>query len=147
MRRAIGSNFAKEIQHTLSYARRRQAKTALTMKLTKALLLILPLALTTSCMVGPNYRTPDAKVEQQWTYGSGASARQTKQGNASWWKTFKDPVLNNLIEVAYRNNPTQQIAGCQYLAGPCAAQRDDRQSFSSTAGAVRRPELHQGEHA
>ena len=115
MRRAIGSNFAKEIQHTLSYARRRQAKAALTMKLTKALLLILPLALTTSCMVGPNYRTPDAKVEQQWTYGSGASARQTKQGDASWWKTFKDPVLNNLIEVAYRNNLTQQIAGVRIL--------------------------------
>ena len=85
------------------------------MKLTKGLLLILPLALTTSCMVGPNYRTPDAKVEQQWTYGSGASARQTKQGDASWWKTFKDPVLNNLIEVAYRNNPTQQIAGVSIL--------------------------------
>jgi NodT family efflux transporter outer membrane factor (OMF) lipoprotein len=115
MRRAIGSNFAKEIQHTLSYARRRQAKAALTMKLTKALLLILPLALTTSCMVGPNYRTPDAKIEQQWTYGSGGSARETKQGNATWWKMFKDPVLNNLIEVAYRNNPTQQIAGVNIL--------------------------------
>ena len=115
MRRAIGSYFAKEIQHTLSYARRRQAKTALTMKLTKALLLILPLALTTSCMVGPNYRTPDAKVEQQWTYGPSASAKQTNRNDASWWKTFKDPVLNNLIEVAYRNNLTQQIAGVRIL--------------------------------
>ena len=114
MRRAIGSNFAKEIQHTLSYARR-QAKAALTMKLTKALLLILPLALTTSCMVGPNYRTPDAKVEQQWTYGPNASAKQTNHNDASWWKTFRDPVLNNLIEVAYRNNLTQQIAGVRIL--------------------------------
>ena len=85
------------------------------MKLTKALLLILPLALTTSCMVGPNYRTPDAKVEQQWTYGPGASSKQTNRNDASWWKTFRDPVLNNLIEVAYRNNLTQQIAGVRIL--------------------------------
>ena len=35
--------------------------------------------------------------------------------DASWWKTFKDPVLNNLIEVAYRNNLTQQIAGVRIL--------------------------------
>ncbi len=85
------------------------------MKLTKGLLLILPLALTTSCMVGPNYRTPDAKVEQQWTYDSRASAKQTGHDDASWWKTFKDPALNNLIEVAYRNNLTQQIAGVRVL--------------------------------
>ena len=115
MRHAIGSNFAKEIQDTLFYAGQRQGRTALTMKLTKGLLLILSVALATGCMVGPNYRTPDAKVEQQWTYGSGGSARETKQGNATWWKTFKDPVLNNLIEVAYRNNPTQQIAGVNIL--------------------------------
>ena len=67
------------------------------MRSTKALLLILSLALTTSCMVGPNYRTPDAKIEQQWTYNSGASGRQIQRDDASWWKTFKDPVLNTFI--------------------------------------------------
>ena len=115
MCRAIGSDFAKEIQHTPFLHQAAQAKTARTMKLTKGLLLILPLAFTTSCMVGPNYRTPDAKVEQQWTYGPNASAKQTNHNDASWWKTFKDPVLNNLIEVAYRNNLTQQIAGVRIL--------------------------------
>ena len=99
----------------LSYARQSQAKTALTMKVTKAQLLVLLLALTTSCMVGPNYRTPDAKLEQQWTYNSAASGRQMQRDNGSWWKTFKDPVLNNLIEVAYRNNLSQQIAGVRIL--------------------------------
>ena len=85
------------------------------MKPLKGLLLILPLALITSCMVGPNYRTPNAKLEQQWTYNSAASSRQTKRLNTSWWKTFRDPVLNRLIEVAYQNNLTQQIAGVRIL--------------------------------
>ena len=85
------------------------------MKPTKGLLLILPLALTTSCMVGPNYHTPNAKVEEQWTYNSAAYSKQTKRDNTSWWKTFKDPVLNNLIELAYRNNLTQQVAGVRVL--------------------------------
>ena len=83
------------------------------MKPLKGLLLILPLALTTSCMVGPNYQTPNAKLEGQWTYNS--SPRQTKRLNTYWWKTFKDPVLNKLIEVAYQNNLTQQIAGVRIL--------------------------------
>jgi len=85
------------------------------MKPTKGLLLILPLALTTSCMVGPNYHTPNAKLEEQWTYNSAAYSKQTKRDNTSWWKTFKDPVLNNLIELAYRNNLTQQVAGVRVL--------------------------------
>ncbi len=89
--------------------------TALTMNLLKGLLLILPLALITSCMVGPNYQTPNAKVEEQWTYNSAASPKQTKRLNTYWWKTFNDPVLNKLIEVAYRNNLTQQIAGVRIL--------------------------------
>jgi outer membrane protein TolC len=42
-------------------------------------------------------------------------AKQTHHNDASWWKTFRDPVLNNLIEVAYRNNLTQQIAGVRIL--------------------------------
>ena len=117
------------------------------MKLTKALLLILPLALTTSCMVGPNYRTPEAKVEQQWTYGPNASAKQTNHDNASWWKTFRDPVLNNLIEVAYRNNLTQQIAGVRILQARAQLNATIGNLFPQQQKAVRRPELHQGEHA
>ena len=63
-------------------------------------------------MVELNYRNPHEKIEQQWTYGSGGSARGERQGyNATWWKTFKDPVLNNLIEVAYRN--TLDAADCR----------------------------------
>lgn len=85
------------------------------MRYFKEILLVLSLAFTTSCMVGPDYRTPNAKVEEQWTYNSAASPKQTRRVNTFWWKTFKDPVLNNLIELAYRNNVTQQIAGVRIL--------------------------------
>ena len=54
-----------------------QINTALTMKPLKGLLLILPLALITSCMVGPNYQTPDAKLEGQWTYNSPLPGRRS----------------------------------------------------------------------
>ena len=66
-------------------------------------------------MVGPNYSTPNAKVENAWVDGGVVSGHAQSAADALWWRAFRDPVLNQLVEIACRNNPTLQIAGVKIL--------------------------------
>lgn len=66
-------------------------------------------------MVGPNYSTPKSSVEAQWVESSVVGGTSQSAADALWWKQFRDPVLNRLIEIAYQNNPTLQIAGVKIL--------------------------------
>jgi NodT family efflux transporter outer membrane factor (OMF) lipoprotein len=66
-------------------------------------------------MVGPNFSTPNSKVESAWVESSAVSGRSQSAADLLWWKTFRDPVLNELIEIAYKNNPTLQMAGVKIL--------------------------------
>ena len=62
-------------------------------------------------MVGPDFVKPEAPLRDAWTEveAPGLSAGQTDY--SSWWRVFDDPVLDNLIETAYRQNLSLQIAG------------------------------------
>jgi outer membrane protein TolC len=81
----------------------------------RALALALPLALLPSCMVGPDYQTPQARVEAQYVGNPAGSNQPVNIADAYWWKAFNDPVLNGLIETAYSNNLSLQVAGVRVL--------------------------------
>ena len=66
-------------------------------------------------MVGPNYQTPKSDVEKQWVESIAVCNRTPAGSDAFWWKKLNDPVLNHLIEVAYKNSPTLQMAGVNIL--------------------------------
>jgi len=66
-------------------------------------------------MVGPNYSTPEAKIQGGWKKHHGVSDRPSTFVDAAWWRQFNDPVLNQLIDTAYRNNPSLQSAGVRIL--------------------------------
>jgi NodT family efflux transporter outer membrane factor (OMF) lipoprotein len=85
------------------------------MKGIKGLLLILPLTLTTSCMVGPNFRLPPASVDRKWVQKQDVSEHPYGSTEKYWWRTFHDPVLNRLVETAYARNLSLQIAGVRIL--------------------------------
>lgn len=70
--------------------------------------------LLNACMVGPDYQTPNTKVEKQWMQAN-HGVKTTKTQAEAWWKSFNDPVLNNLIEIGYKNNLTLQSAGAKVL--------------------------------
>ena len=70
--------------------------------------------LVTSCKVGPNYQTPSAKLASGWP-GSPPGMGVPNAAEASWWKTLQDPVLDGLVDAAYRNNPGLQSAGVRVL--------------------------------
>ncbi|MCG6878416.1 MAG: efflux transporter outer membrane subunit [Deltaproteobacteria bacterium] len=62
-------------------------------------------------MVGPDFVKPDAPLLEKWTETQvpGLSAGETDY--SKWWCVFEDPVLDNLVEKAYEQNLSLQIAG------------------------------------
>ena len=59
------------------------------------------------CMVGPDYVRPAVDAPTAWRI-SDQGARDL--ANTSWWEQFNDPVLNELIAVALRENKDLLIA-------------------------------------
>lgn len=73
------------------------------------------LAFSGCTMVGPNFVKPEAPVAAQWGRADDAFITRDPAELAHWWAVFKDPVLDRLIETAYRNNYNVQIAGLRVL--------------------------------
>jgi NodT family efflux transporter outer membrane factor (OMF) lipoprotein len=78
---------------------------------------VLPLAASlavagglTGCMVGPDFQKPTAETPAAYTDvgPSGPNQRSVTTpdpiGDAQWWKSFNDPVLDQLIAEALENN-------------------------------------------
>jgi NodT family efflux transporter outer membrane factor (OMF) lipoprotein len=65
--------------------------------------------------VGPNYRTPDAAVAPNWIDASDKRVRTDSDDLSHWWTVFNDPVLNDLVCTAYRQNLTLREAGYRVL--------------------------------
>jgi NodT family efflux transporter outer membrane factor (OMF) lipoprotein len=72
-------------------------------------------AVLTGCLVGPNYTTPKSDVAPQYLTSPVASPKPLNAADAYWWKTLNDPVLDGLVEAAFQNNLTLQIAGVRVL--------------------------------
>jgi multidrug efflux system outer membrane protein len=63
--------------------------------------------LLSACMVGPNYVRPAVDAPQVWRV-SDQNAKDL--ANTAWWEQFNDPVLNDLIATALRENKDLLIA-------------------------------------
>ncbi len=68
------------------------------------------LLITAGCMVGPDFKRPETKVAETWN-GQEAVTPATPSKTAAqpvelvdWWRAFKDPTLDSLVEMAIRNN-------------------------------------------
>ena len=72
-------------------------------------------AVFSSCTVGPNYKTPDAKVSDQWLANPAIAPHATGAAEIYWWKNFNDPVLDRLVEISLQKNLTLQAAGVRIL--------------------------------
>jgi NodT family efflux transporter outer membrane factor (OMF) lipoprotein len=79
-----------------------------------AALLALTLVTLSGCMVGPNFSRPPAPVASHWIEAPQDSAPPAPD-TAAWWKLFGDPVLDGLIEEAYHNNFSLQVAAARIL--------------------------------
>ena len=77
--------------------------------------LSLSVVLTAGCLVGPNYSTPKSDVAPQYLPSSVVAPQPLNAADAYWWRVFNDPVLDGLVEAAYENNLTLQLAGVRVL--------------------------------
>ena len=72
--------------------------------------------LTGGCsMVGPDFKTPKATLEDQWTTDETPDVTRQSPTDRQWWKLFNDQLLDTLVETAYKQNLTLQIAGLRVL--------------------------------
>src|SRR6266478_5945545 len=54
--------------------------------------------------VGPNYAEPAGPVAGEWVHLSDPGVKNMPAQDYAWWTAFNDPVLNGLIDAAYRQN-------------------------------------------
>jgi outer membrane protein TolC len=64
--------------------------------------LLLGALLTTGCAVGPDYKRPEVPVMDQWIEEQNPALSRDAADMAQWWKRFNDPVLDSLMEKAFR---------------------------------------------
>ena len=62
-------------------------------------------------MVGPDYIKPTPPEPEKWLEDNDPKIESEKAEFKEWWTVFNDPVLNNLVQVAYQQNLPLQIAG------------------------------------
>lgn len=69
----------------------------------------------TGCMVGPDFEQPAVASSPKWLEADDQRLKIRASDHRTWWKVFRDPVLNRLVEGAYRNNLPLHLAGVRVL--------------------------------
>lgn len=67
-------------------------------------------AVLAACAVGPDYERPDIDMPDAWRVDYASSAELI---NKPWWQSFRDPVLDELIEIALQENQDIRIAAAR----------------------------------
>jgi NodT family efflux transporter outer membrane factor (OMF) lipoprotein len=70
-------------------------------------------------LLGPDFTTPPAPVAAKFLK-AGGTALADAWDYREWWKSFNDPVLNHLIELAYAQNLTLLSAGTRVIEARAA---------------------------
>jgi len=65
--------------------------------------------------VGPDFAEPEADVNSTWQLFESERIKTEAPRSVEWWQAFNDPVLNNLIEVAFAQNLSLEAAGLRVL--------------------------------
>jgi multidrug efflux system outer membrane protein len=72
--------------------------------------LLLGAGLLAGCAIGPDYKRPHVDAPQGFRFQDAAPQAMSDLANTAWWQQFRDPVLDELIAVALRENKDVQIA-------------------------------------
>ncbi len=65
--------------------------------------------------VGPNFQRPTAPVAGKWIDSEDKRVHSVPEDISRWWMVFNDPVINGLVDTAYRQNLTLREAGFRVL--------------------------------
>ena len=73
------------------------------------------LLLVTGCMIGPDFNRPKVAVSDTWLESGDQRVGTGSATYRNWWTAFNDPVLDRLVEQAYRDNLSLRQAGMRVL--------------------------------
>ncbi|MDM0075950.1 efflux transporter outer membrane subunit [Variovorax sp. J2P1-59] len=93
----------------------------------------------TACTVGPNYVRPAVEAPTAWRIDY---PKAVEVANTKWWEQFGDPVLNELIETALRENLDVRVAAArvdQFIGtlGTASSQAFPQIGYSGAASRTR----------
>ncbi len=126
------------------------------MTITRACLIFSTLACLTACTtLGPDYEEPEVAWLDDWhteLYGQVEAPEQQAAADLNfWWQLFDDPVLNDLIETARKENLSLQTAGLRILEARAAlgiadsARFPQSQQVTASATSITNSDIENGE--
>lgn len=68
-----------------------------------------------ACAVGPDFKTPQVPVAPQWRAKDDPRIATQAAADTSWWKSFNDDTLNQLVDLSYQQNLSLQQAGLKIV--------------------------------
>ena len=66
-------------------------------------------------MVGPDFVSPEAPQAEAWIESEDPRLSAKTEDYSNWWTVFNDPVLDQLVDLAYRQNLTLKLAGLRII--------------------------------
>jgi len=74
------------------------------------------LALLAGCApVGPEFVKPEVTLASEWSEVGENGLKTAPINQPQWWRVFNDPVLDRLVETAWQQNNSLEIAGLRVL--------------------------------
>ena len=77
-------------------------------KMNRLLAMAVAMSLLGGCAVGPDFKTPESALPQQWR--ANEVQLSGEKVDIEWWKQFNDPTLTDLVTRALENNADVKIA-------------------------------------
>ncbi len=65
--------------------------------------------------VGPDFEKPEVPVAETWLDANNENVDSSSTSYQDWWDVFEDPALSNLIDLAYQQNLSLQVAGLRVM--------------------------------
>lgn len=83
-------------------------------------------------MVGPDYKRPEANVPPQYSTAEPVQVSNEAEVSNTWWQLYQDPILNDLVEKALKNNTDIKLA---------VAKIEESDAYLREVGAALFPEI------
>ncbi len=77
---------------------------------------LLPFWLSGCTMLGPDFESPQAELPEAWVEQDNEFFRKpSTEDSIAWWQQFNDPVLDSLIQVAFKENLSLRSAALRII--------------------------------
>jgi NodT family efflux transporter outer membrane factor (OMF) lipoprotein len=93
------------------------------------------------CKVGPDFKTPQAPVNKDWSAKGDPRVATQTTADSRWWRVFNDSALDQLVDRAYKQNLPLQVAGLRIVEaraqlGTAIGRQFPQIQFASASGSV-----------